>query len=73
MYRSIIATHCVKKWMDSNNSDLTKACSKVAYCEIVGKEPYLKAETLSCGGLGPSGAAPLWGKTLKQLKQRGEK
>lgn len=32
---------------------------------------YPKAETLNCGGLGPSEAAAPWGKTLKQLNKEG--
>lgn len=35
-------------------------------CFACGSFLGLEAETLSCGGLGPSGAAPLWEKTLRQ-------
>lgn len=34
------------------------------FCEVAS---HLEGETLSCGGLGPFGAAPLGGKTLTQL------
>lgn len=61
----------MKKLVATSKYALAKACSEVISC-YVWQVPYLKAETLSCGGLGPSGASPLLGKTLRQLNQGAE-
>lgn len=58
MCRTIINAHYVKKLVATFNYDLTIACIKVI-SRYVWQIPYLKAETRSCGGLGPSAVAPL--------------